>query len=248
MSKKLPIPIFMAFVAPAVVAETIEQPKDMSDPLSVYTQAGLGATNKGLNIKIGQTYDTGSDSTMGMNIIELKGFGGDVLGWDGSSQRDDSIDALRFRNFSVNTETGLGQQIDLNWDFDADAGSASYSFIQALPAWGAVQLYPLAGLGVTVAEDRYDDSGSGYKVPGTFGVVGMYSKITVSDNVWLNYNPMYVAALGGHEDFREADVLNHELAASYQLNPIQNIRFFANWSDEVRFEKGDFRLEFNHQF
>ncbi|EGR1511199.1 hypothetical protein D6089_04805 [Vibrio vulnificus] len=239
--------LFLFFLAPGAWADE-DQPKDMSDPLAIYTQAGIGATNKGLNIKIGQTYDTGSDATMGMNIIELKGFGGDLLGWDGSSQRNDSVDSLRFRNFSVDTTNGLGQQIDLNWDFGADAGTASYSLIQAIPALGPVQLYPLAGVGLSVTEDRYNNTGNGYIIPGTFGVIGMYSKITVNDNIWLNYNPMYISALGGHESYRGADSLNHELAASYQLNPLQNIRFFANWSNDVRFGKGDFRLEFNQQF
>ncbi len=53
--------------------------QDMSDPLAVYTQAGLGYTDKGLNLKIGQTYDTGSDTTMGMNVVEVKGFAGDAV-------------------------------------------------------------------------------------------------------------------------------------------------------------------------
>ncbi len=246
LNKKLSSLSLVLFI-PMAFAEDI-QPKDMSDPLAVYTQAGIGATNKGLNLKIGQTYDTGSDSTIGMNIIELKGFAGQLLGWDGSNQRNDSIDSLRFRNFSVDTKSGLGQQVDLNWDFGSDSGTASFSLIQAIPALGPVQLYPLAGLGLSVAEDRYNDTGVGYKVPGTFGVIGMYGKVTVNDNIWLNYNPMYVSALGGHEDYRDINILHHELAASYQLNPTQNVRFFANWSDEVRFGKGDFRLEFNHQF
>ena len=45
------------FASP-VFAETNsdEQLQDMSDPLAVYTQAGFGITDKGANIKIGQTY------------------------------------------------------------------------------------------------------------------------------------------------------------------------------------------------
>lgn len=41
----------------SALAET-QDVQDMSDPLSVYTQAGLGYTDKGLNLKIGQAYDT----------------------------------------------------------------------------------------------------------------------------------------------------------------------------------------------
>ncbi|MDO6575014.1 hypothetical protein, partial [Staphylococcus pasteuri_A] len=81
--------------------DTEQELQDMSDPLAVYTQAGVGVTNKGLNLKVGQTYDTGNANTMAMNIIEVKGFAGEALGWDGSSQRDDSVDSIRFRNFGV---------------------------------------------------------------------------------------------------------------------------------------------------
>ena len=70
--------------------------KDMSDPLAVYTQIGSGLTNKGINIKIGQTYDTGSPKTQAMNIIEIKGFGGEIFGWDDDeSVLNDSVDFFR---------------------------------------------------------------------------------------------------------------------------------------------------------
>ena len=35
-----------------------EELQDMSDPLAVYTQAGLGYTDKGLNLKVGKAYDS----------------------------------------------------------------------------------------------------------------------------------------------------------------------------------------------
>lgn len=57
--------------------------QDMSDPLAVYTQAGFGYTDKGLNLKIGQTYDTGSDTTMGMNVLEVKASPG--MQWAGAA-------------------------------------------------------------------------------------------------------------------------------------------------------------------
>jgi hypothetical protein len=56
-----------------VVAADEKAVQDMSDPLAVYTQVGIGATNKGLNLKIGQAYDTGIATTAGMNVIEVKG-------------------------------------------------------------------------------------------------------------------------------------------------------------------------------
>ena len=61
-------------------SNTTDDVQDMSDPLAVYTQAGVGITNKGINFKVGQAYDTGNPSTMGMNIIEIKGIAGETLG------------------------------------------------------------------------------------------------------------------------------------------------------------------------
>ncbi len=78
----------------------------MSDPLAVYTQAGMGYTDKGLNIKIGQAYDSGIPNMMAMNVVELKGILGDSIGT--TDNRTDSIDIIRFRNFKVNTTNGQG--------------------------------------------------------------------------------------------------------------------------------------------
>ncbi len=74
----------------------------MSDPTAVYTQAGIGITNKGINVKIGDSYDTGNPDTMAMNIFELKGIAGDTFGWDSDDVKDNSVDTIRFRNFSRN--------------------------------------------------------------------------------------------------------------------------------------------------
>nr|WP_305415717.1 hypothetical protein [Photobacterium leiognathi] len=82
---------------------------------------------------------------MAMNTFEIKGFMGEHIAHDG----DDSIDSIRFRNPQLDLTNGRGSQIDVNWNFENNLGSASYSMIQALPKWGALQLYPLAGLGIT---------------------------------------------------------------------------------------------------
>lgn len=230
-------------------ASADSKPADMSDPLAVYTQVGGGVTNKGLNLKVGQAYDTGKASTMGMNIFEVKGFVGDAFGWDGGDERDNSIDSVRFRNFQVDMTKGLGSQIDASWDFDSGVGAGSYSLMQALPKMGRLQLYPLMGAGVVVADGRINEPDSsdtyGFTVPGAFALAGMYTKFTVTDKIWINYNPMYAHGLGGQ--ISDESGLAHEFAISYQLNPRQNIRFFSNWSDDTKFTEGDFRLEFNHQ-
>ena len=224
--------------------------QDMSDPMAVYSQAGLGFTNKGVNFKFGQAYDTRNDETMAMHVLEVKGFAADSLSLKG----DDSFDSLRYRHFNVNIESGLGSQLDLNWDFDNKVGSTSYSFIQALPSIGPVQLYPLAGVGLSVADVHShlikpgaDYEGSiGYTIPSSFAVIGSYSKIDVTDNIWLNYNPMYTTQLGGVELASDFYGWQHEVAASYQIDSQSNIRAFWNFGEVIT--GTDFRIEYNHQF
>lgn len=258
------ISALFTFSSNAVAEE--KEVQDMSDPLAVFTQGGFGITNKGLNLKIGQTYDTGNVETMGMNIIEVKGFGGEALGWDSNSVRDNSIDSFRYRNFEVNLTNGRGAQIDALFDVERENLSASYSFIQALPKWGIIQLYPILGAGVSVQNDAIDRIDmvdgqatpvidNGYSMDGVYTVAGMYSKITITDKIWLNYNPMFLSSISGSDFYQDhaygknnSDILLHEVAASYQFTPRFNIRYFANFSDEVNFSDGDHRLEANYQF
>ena len=239
--------------------------QDMSDPLAVYTQAGIGNTDNGINIKLGQTYDTGNDATLGMNIIEIKGVLGDAFGWSNeqNEDNDNSIDSLRVRNFGVDLTNGRGSQVDVNVAFTESVGtqgSASYSLIQALPKRGALQLYPLIGLGAAFGE-TFDSERQNSKqaqerwdLHGTFYVAGLYSKFDVSEKLWLNYNPMYMGTVTGSNEYKESamqgddGVILHEAVISYQINPRANIRYFANWTENVHFSDGDHRVEFNYQF
>lgn len=258
--------------------------QDMSDPLAVFTQAGLGFTNKGVNLKIGQTYDTGNPETAGMNIIELKGILGEAVGWDSNSARDNSIDSFRWRNFSVLLPKGRATQFDLSYSVEqslvADQTlNASYSYIQALPKLWRINLYPLAGVGAAIGKDAIDDikdvdqktgvmqcyasHGSasscdvdnGYSMMGVYGLVGMYSKFTITDKMWLNYNPFWLSTIAGSDVYEdnayglgESHILTHEFAASYQFTPRFNMRYFANWDENTDFMDGDHRIEFNYQF
>lgn len=251
---------FAVYAAPEASTEL----QDMSDPLAVYTQAGLGITDKGLNFKVGQAYDTGNQNTMAMNILEVKGVAGEALGWSGSSERDNAIDSVRLRNFTVNTTNGRGHQIDLNYNVEQQALDASYSFIQALPKWGGLQLYPLAGLGARIQNghftgDKLDqatagyvdpqDEYIGYTIPGVYAVVGGYSKYAITDKLWLNYNPMWMTPVAGSKTWTEAgSVFTNEFAVSYQFTPRFNVRYFANWTHEQSYFEGDQRVEFNYQF
>ncbi|GAL20145.1 hypothetical protein JCM19235_4345 [Vibrio maritimus] len=254
MRTSVTIAALLATTSFVSVASEADEVQDMSDPLAVYTQLGAGITDRGLNFKMGQTFDTGSDTTMGMNVFEIKGAMGETLGFRDSA--NDSVDSLRFRRLQADMTNGRGSQFDANYDFNNEAGSFSYSFIQALPKFGPVQFYPLAGLGVAFGNNVEGDNGeviSGYSVPGTFGLVGTYTKIEITDKIWLNYNPMWMTTLSGSKAYTEhgfqgeSSVLTHEVAASYQFTPRFNVRYFANWTEHGNFKDGEHRIEFNYQ-
>jgi hypothetical protein len=255
----------LTFALPTEAKESEVQ--DMSDPLAVYTQVGAGATNYGINLKVGQAYDTGNPETIAMNVLEIKGLLGEALGWSGGSQRDNRLDGIRFRNFGVNLKNGRGAQVDVNYSLDStplaeESGNVSYSLIQALPKMGAFNLYPLLGAGIEFGNnvlDIDDSTGSpevdeGYSIQGAFGLIGMYGKLAISDKIWLNYNPFYLRTLSGSELYKdnafgvdEGSILTHEFSASYQLTPRFNARYFANWTENTDFSNGGHRIEVNYQ-
>ncbi|GEA52272.1 hypothetical protein VIN01S_30760 [Vibrio inusitatus NBRC 102082] len=256
--------VFNTLNAFAVETNDTQKIQDMSDPLAVYTQAGFGVTDKGLNVKVGRAYDTGNADTMAMNIIEVKGFAGETLGWSGSSERDDSIDTVRFRNFQVNKTNGRGNQIDMNYNVENQSLDASYSFIQALPKFAGLQLYPLVGVGARVQNghftgdqiDQVSDGGVdpedqyiGYTIPGVYGVIGGYTKYSITDKLWLNYNPMWLTPIAGSDTWTDTDsVFTNEFVVSYQFTPRFNMRYFANWVHDQSYFEGDQRIEVNFQF
>lgn len=252
--------IMLAVMSFAVIAD--DEVQDMSDPLAVFTQVGAGYTDKGINLKIGQAYDTGSDKTSGMNVIELKGIYGDVFGWRSKGDLDNSVDSFRFRNFGVNLENGRAAQLDINYSLQPslvadDTADISYSVIQALPSFGNFNLYPLAGIGISLGNNAWEDDGSrdsGYSIMGTYGLIGMYSKYQVTDSIWLNYNPFWLSTISGADNYTDnyygqdtSHIFTHEFAMSYQFTPRFNLRYFANWNKNIDFVDGDHRLEFNYQ-
>jgi len=264
-----PIALLVSTLSLAVGAVDAEEREvqDMSDPLAVYTQVGAGATNYGINLKVGQAYDTGNPKTIAMNVFELKGLLGEALGWSGGSKRDNRLDGVRFRNFGVNLENGRGQQIDFNYSLNEtplaeESGSLSYSLIQALPKMGDVNLYPLAGVGLAFGNNVLDiddatqtpEIDEGYSIQGAFGLIGMYGKLALTDKLWLNYNPFYFMTLSGSDLYKdnafgvsEDSLLTHEFSASYQITPVFNTRYFANWNENLDFTKGEHRIEVNYQ-
>jgi len=236
---------------------TTEALEDMSDPLAVYTRAGIGVTNRGINLKFGLEYKTDDVNKNSMHVIEIKGIGGDAIGWDGDYIRSNSVDSLRYRNLSVDKTNGRGTQIDLTYNRHSESGTLSYSLLQGLPKWHGFNFYPLLGAGLSYANNALQDDGSiqsGLSVPGAFAVVGMYGKYTVNDHIWLNYNPFWSTGLIGSDLFMDhgfeghSSVLTHEATVSYKLSPRSNIRYYANWSEYIDFDDGAHRIEYNYQF
>lgn len=160
MNKALPLSLLSLFISAtsfsSIAEEQTNEIQDMSDPLAVFTQGGVGITDKGINLKMGQTYDSGKENIAAMNVFELKGIGGDMLGFRDNDNPmygsvDDSIDSFRLRNFQANIKNGQGRLLDMTYDVDSETLNASYSILQALPQiGGSLNLYPLAGAGVTV--------------------------------------------------------------------------------------------------
>lgn len=241
-----------------IPANPDKEVKDMSDVMSVYTQAGIGSTSKGINIKIGRTYDTGNPQTVAMNLIEVKGIGGDELAWGNSDGiTTNSVDSIRIRNYSVDLTTQIGSQIDFKYDLNSDYGILSYSVLASIPKIWRFKLYPLVGVGAAVANNLNEvdpQSSSGFTIPGVLGAVGLYAKFTITDKVWLNYNPNWSFALAGSDWFMDHglgghdNLYAHELVASYQINPRLNIRCYNDWSSKENFSDGIHKIEFNYQF
>lgn len=243
-----------------------EQPskklEDMSDPLAVYTRVGAGTTNLGLNLKMGVDYDTGKESTQAMHVLEVKGALGETLGWGDDDKRDNSIDNFRYRNFLLNKKNGRGTQIDVNYVFDEShiakqSGDVSYSLIQGFNPVGQLNLYPLIGGGLAFGNDSIEDDGSidsGYSINGTFFVVGMYAKYAINDNIWVNYNPLWVSTLSGSGVYKDnaygvgnSSLLTHEVAIGYKISPRMNVRYYGNWHENNNFSDGVHKIEVNYQ-
>ena len=189
--------------------------------------------------------------------LSFKGIGGDAVGWDGPYERSNSVDSLRYRNFSVDKTNGRGTQIDITYNRHSESGVASYSLLQGLPKWKNFNFYPLLGVGLSYANNAAQDDGStqsGLSIPGALAVVGMYGKYTINDTIWLNYNPFWTVGLVGSDIFMDygfeghSSVLTHEATVSYKLSPRSNIRYYSNWSQYIDFKDGAHRIEYNYQF
>ena len=148
-------------------------------------------------------------------------------------------------------------QIDVTYDRHSESGAVSYSFLQGLPKWGQFMFFPLGGLGVSFAKNALQDDGtikSNYSIPGAYAVIGMYGKYTVNENIWINYNPFWSVGLTGTDWYMDhgfeggSSVLTHEATLSYKLTPRSNIRYYANWSENVDISDGAHRIEYNYQF
>lgn len=236
---------------PALASKISDTLQDMSDPMAVFSQFGAGYGDKGINLMLGHAYDPGVKNRKAMHIFEIKGIAGDAVGWRGDN--NNSVSEFRYRHFEVSMKTGTGTNIDLNYNLDSGIGTGTYGIIQALPQIGRFQAYPMLAVGATVIDlnktnDRIEtENGSigGHHLLGFYGLAGMYSRYNITDNLWLNYNPM--SLIGATGELSGEAVFMHEGAISYQLTSRSNIRYFANWSDNVNYRNGDHRIMYTYQ-
>ncbi|TYK66135.1 hypothetical protein [Colwellia echini] len=266
MKKQLKSLAILSLLPLAVNAEEVTKSgskvQDMSDPLAVYTQVGVGSANMGLYLNMGKSYDPGTPNTMAMNLLEIKGLLGETFGWGHDDGADQAVDSVRFRNFKVNTKDGRGAQVDFVYSLNESSigkhnGTLSYSLIQALPKWGRLNLYPLAGLGATIAKDAIQGDGStdsGFSFEGVFAQVGFYSKLKITDKIWFNYNPTWVTTLGGNPYYKDnaygtnnSSVFSNEISLGYQITPTLNIRYFGDWNQYIDFKDGNQRIVVSYQ-
>lgn len=235
----------------SIASQSSEALQDMSDPMAVFSQFGAGYGDKGINLMFGHAYDTGIANKKAMHIFEAKGIGGEALGW--RDDNNNSVSELRYRHFEASTVTGTGTNIDLHYNLDSGVGTGTYGIIQALPKAGRFQAYPMLAVGTTIIDlnktdhrlDTENGTIGGHHLLGFYGLAGMYSRYSVTDNIWLNYNPM--SLFGATGELSGESLLLHEAAISYQLTTRANIRYFANWSDDIRYANGDHRLMFTYQ-
>ncbi|MFG1484913.1 hypothetical protein ABMA77_02530 [Halobacteriovorax sp. RZ-1] len=234
----------------------------MSDPLAVFTSVGFGATNRGLNAKFTLAYPSGEPGIASLNALEIKGFLGEELGWDRTSRKSNDIDTVRLRRFSVNGAKQTATQIDATYNFKGNNLaeqniSAAYSYVHGIPEFWNINLYPLGGVGLEIGKNAIEDDDtidSGYSIMGINAVIGMFAKLAITKKIWLNYNPLWIVAISGSDRFEnhaygnKDNLLTHEFAIGYQINPQLNLRYFANWNNLIDYTDGDHRLEFNYQF
>ena len=186
----------------------------------------------------------------------------DRFAWDSGEQIDNSIDSIRFRNLKVDMRNGRGSQIDFNYGFDEShlakhTSDISYGIMQALPEVWRFKIYPLVGAGVSFGKDVLNDDGNideGYSFNGTYALIGMYGKMKITENMWINYNPFWLTSISGSNIYKDnaygsnnSSLFTHEFALNYQFTPRLNIRYFANWNANLNFNDGDHRIELNYQ-
>ena len=252
----------------AVAAEAEKDAKDMSDPMAIYTSGGISYGTNGLNLKMMKTLDTGSPTKLSALIVEAKDmdFADDGDTRHGT-ERSSGVSNLRLRLFNVDMTTGRGLSYDIiqnldntgdqarNVNPDSDVlnkmGMASIGMMQALPKVGFWQAYPIVGAGLWYGEDADE----GIDTSGVSLNFTMYNKFTVTDKIWLNWNLTYMHGIFGSDNFKGSmnsadDSLSHEIIASYQIDPRNNLRLWYNASQKQFNDDntGETRLEFNHQF
>ncbi len=231
------------FIMSLVLASTIfaEEKKetevaDMSDPMAIYTMVGGSYGNSGADFKFMKTLESDNPTGGRALIGEAKGgFKGDELFSD-----------YRLRYFEADFKTGRGNSIDVMYNSASERGTVTTGIMQALPLTEKFTLYPIVGAGLAFSQDELQ----GINSPGAFLNFTLYSKYQLTDKIWFNYNPSYNHGIYGADTFKDnlkgEEGLNHEFIASYQINPISNVRAYYN-VNQANLDDGVWKLEYNRQ-
>lgn len=86
---------------------------DMSDPMAIYTNVGGSYGSNGVNLKLMKEVESKNENEIAAIIAEVKN------GYNGNS---DTFTDFRLRHFSVDSSTGIGTNIDFNYNSSIDGG------------------------------------------------------------------------------------------------------------------------------
>lgn len=213
-----------------------EETADMSDPMAIYTMLGGSYGSEGADFKFMSTLE--SDNPTGGKAIVGEAKGGLK---DGEFFSD-----YRLRLFEADFKTGRGSSLDLMYNTESESGSITKGIMQMVPVTEKFTLYPILGAGIAFNQHEH----AGINVPGAFLNFTLYSKYQLTEKIWLNYNPSYNHGIYGADIFKDnlkgEEGLNHEFIASYQINPVSNVRAYYN-VNQANLDEGVWKLEYNRQ-
>ncbi len=206
-----------------VESESASDDIDMSDPMAIYTNAGLSFGTGGIDMKLGlQIPSDGGFS----NMIILEGKGAFRKG------ESEEFASYRGRYFAGQQEGSLRFAVDVNYNAEADVALYNTGVFYTQPISSNLTIYPgmmvgKATNGGTVAPGTEEST--------TIMTAMFYSRYTLSDKTWLTVNPTYTHY---REEFGDVGRNNFsmEMGIGYQLNKKTNVRLWGGTDNEMKLQ------------